>query len=586
MSALAGFAEIQILRDSLRSLAETIDQQKRMITAAQNPIEHAQANLATAYSGDSFGGGIGFVARKINETLGFTTPLVDVQRQIQTVQGQNDLYDRQLGRTGTSDQYRTQELLTRIPQLHQIASKQAETTSILAYSGADSQAIDKFAKQKSDIDYERKELDDKYGVYDAKSFWKGDKLHRKPTEAYYKWAEGKDERQLNADKMAQAIKERDEDRGHAKNLFEERKKQAADLAKTEAVERINANQDVVASKALEAGAGGADVAFAESQKAAMRTQEEQQRLGKSLPEQTQALAAKQTQEKLQREREITQQTKSITSEGQEAVLQTEGRFYDARREAFERAAQERLLAVRELGQGEIDATKKTIKEQQDLMEKEIAHEIQTRKEASQLVVQQSGDRAQEDTLRSNGASYAADEQAYKASWDRKIQTAQNAVNAERDPIERANRQKELDALQTERKTDQARREYLKPGGQRDLAIRQERIDDTKLQAQGQDQTERLKEIKDKANRDFNDARDNPELQKSIRKQEAADIEKQEFDIKRQSLFQMGRSSRHSFEMGADSMKPLEDLGKVVSEGNKILASIDTYLRQQVAKTTP
>lgn len=588
MSALAGFAELQLLRDSVRSLAETIDNQNRMITAAQTPVQHAQAILATAYSMDSFGGGIGFAARQINEGLGITTPLVDIQRHIQTVQGQNELYDRQIGRTGTSDQYRTQELLTRIPQLHQIASKQAETTAAVAYIGADKQTTDRFAKEMVDIKYEKREIDQKYGTAAVANRMYGSVGHRHYTdpEAHAQYLKGDDERQLNAEKMKQAETERDEDRTHNKMLFEERKKQAADLAKTEAIERVNANRSVVTSKALEAGTGGGDLAFAEAQKAAMRTQEEQQRLGKSLPEETAALGAKQSQEKLQREREIAQRTKDVTSEGQEAILQTEGRFYDARREAFERAAQDRILAARNLGQAEIDATKKTIEEQRGLMEKEIAHEIQVRKEASELVVRQSGERAQEDTLRAQGAVYAADEAAYKASWDRKIQTAQNAATAERDPIERANRQKELGALETERKADQARREYLKPGGERDLAVRQEHIEDTRLQAKGQYQTEQLKETVDTARRAIHEAHGKPELQRSIAEQAKADIEKQEFDVKRRSLGQLGRSFSHSFEMGADNMKPLENLNDVMTSADTTLKSIDKYLREQVAKTTP
>lgn len=340
------------------------------------------------------------------------------------------------------------------------------------------------------------------------------------------------------------------------------------------------------AEAMRAGAGGADEAFRESQRAAMILQRRTEATGATSPEETKSLEKQQAQDKEQREREIAQRTKDVTSEGQEAVLQTEGRFYDARRAAFERAAQDRILAARNLGQAEIDATKKTIDEQRQLMEKEIAHEIQVRKDASQLVVQQSGDRAQEDTLRARGAVYEADERAYKASWDRKIQAAQNAVNAERDPIERANRQKELGALETERKADQARREYLKPGGQRDIAIRQEHIEDSRLSAQGQYQAEQLKETTDRARREFAEARGNPKLQRSIVEQAQADIQKQEFDIKRRSLGQLGRSFSHSFEMGADNMKPLEDLGKVMSSADETLKSIDKYLKMQVAKTTP
>jgi hypothetical protein len=395
-----------------------------------------------------------------------------------------------------------------------------------------------------------------------------------------------DLRRQNAAIAALATSDITEGERHAQVVADQGAAQAAITQRGEAARSSAATSLRRGSEALRAGAGGADVAFTKSQEAAMTIQKEEQAVGRASAEETAALASKQGQEKLQREREIAQRVKDVTTEGQQAQLQTEGQFYDARRVAFERAAQDRLLAARELGQKEIAETIKTNEAQRALMEKEIAHEIQVQKDASNLIIDQTVHRANADTLRAKGEFYKADEAAYKSSWDEKIIAADNAILAERDPIKQANLRDQRDALDKERTADEAAREYTKPGGTRDLAIRQEQIEDTRLQARGQYQTEQLKQTTDKAYRAIADAAGKPELQKSIADQAKADIEKQEFDIKRQGMFQLGRSARHSFELTADSVKPLENLNDVMSSADKTLKSIDDYLRQQVAKTVP
>lgn len=565
---LAGFFDVLArASQAVQNFATISTNASLVMQAAQTPLQIGQTSFAIRQQLNSTGFGL---PDYLANNLGIGTPLWQQQSQNQQVAGANELFDRQVQRLGVQDTYTQQELTARVAHLNQRPSKQLETLATINEQAAEQQATVAFGAQMADLEYQKKAVLTKFGA----------------TSDPKQLAAQQAEMDILDQKEDQARSERDKDIEHAKKLRGEQVLTAKEVAKTEAVEKSNAQSQYYGYAALRAGAGGADEMFQRQQEQELATQKERQRRGQSTQTDTDTLGAKQAFEKEQREREIAQRTKDVTSEGQEAVLQTEGKFYDARREAFERAAQDRILAARNLGQGEIDATKKTIDEQRALMEHQIALEKQQQQNASNLTIRQSQYRAEGDTLRAQGAFYKADEAAYAASWDSKIEKAKDAVDDTDDVIKKAQRQRELEVLQEERKADEAAHAYTKSGGTRDLAIRQEQIEDTRLEARGQYQTEQLKRTTDKAYRDIAEAHGNKDLQTSIADQAKADIEKQEFDIKRRSLGQLGRSARHSFEIGADNLKPLENLNDVMTSADASLKSIDKYLREQVAKTTP
>ena len=233
-----------------------------------------------------------------------------------------------------------------------------------------------------------------------------------------------------------------------------------------------------AAEALEAGTGGereamrlqqegAREALRKKQEAEMKLQKEAQTAGSSPAEVTAALGEsqkkelagqgqQQAHEKADQERQIQQSVKDETMKGNEAILQAEGQFYEARREAFNRSAADQMLAVRERSKEEIEAVRGRIIDERHLMEQQIAWHEANAERAVQLQVKMIGADAAQNALRALGATYQAEEAQFKASWDAKIQAARNAANEDKlQPEERARRQRVADALEASRSPAEA-----------------------------------------------------------------------------------------------------------------------------------
>lgn len=369
----------------------------------------------------------------------------------------------------------------------------------------------------------------------------------------------------------------------AEALARVEQRRATIAAEDETVARIGGQREGLAAEALRRGRGGEDVVFA-LQQAQERTEAEQKvRKGEMTPEEQQGLLDRQAQEREKREREINLRIQGDTAEWSATMLAREGRFYEARQALFEKSAAERLNAVREKSKDEIDIVKDQINAERQLMERQHEWEMQGPRAESALAVQVAQGQAAAMTLRARGQFFRAGEKEFHTQWDARLQAAADAFAAEHDVEKRGLLQNKYVALLDESHAAERERKALQA---RDVEMRHEQVQVTEHEAKGQQFTAALMDIKNRADWAFRDAAGNAPLQREIREQEAADIKREQFQIRMAGFNQPGQAVRHGFEVDLSGRllgrNPFEKLSDVMQSGNDLLKSIDAYLKQQAA----
>lgn len=358
----------------------------------------------------------------------------------------------------------------------------------------------------------------------------------------------------------------------------------SDIAKRdESVARAGGRRAGATAGALLRGPGGEDTGFRLGQEQEEEEMKRKVAKGEATPEQLAGLQAQQGEERVRRERDIRLRIQGETTEWAANLLTIEGKFYEARKARFEQSAAERLNAVRNKSKEEVDAVKDQINAERKLMEQQHEWEMAAVRAAAALAVQISGGRARASTLRARGEFFRAGEKDFQTSWDARLQEAASAYANEHDAERKQAAQDRYVALLGEHDAAVAERRGLQA---RDISLRGEQVGLTELRAQGKDYTAHLREIRQHADREFAEARGNTALQQKIREQEAADVKQEQFELKRAGMNRAGEAVRHGFEVDFSGRllgrNPLENIGDVVKEGNGILRSIDTWLKQQVA----
>jgi hypothetical protein len=299
-------------------------------------------------------------------------------------------------------------------------------------------------------------------------------------------------------------------------------------------------------------------------------------------------------DKDEQKREADSQDKigEIRARGSEARMRMAGQDQQADLTAFDETQTQKIAALDNEIAHEQDAEQKKRliaqrEAQTDAQKIERAEFIaeQVRKLAAEE--EQSANRvariradAAEYALHAEGKSWQESEARFKDSWDEKIRTAEAARDATKEGSpERRQRQAELDATQAER--GEAEKAHAHDQAQ-EMRDRQSEIDQTELRAKGQNYTARLKGISDKANKEFEAATGNATKQAQIRRQEAADLREEQYDIRQKgpATGQAVVGSRTDLTGRYSGSDKIENLLKVNQNIETILRYIEGKLPQQ------